>query len=208
MDVATRLAATAPRVWHVVDARNQVVGRLASQVAALIAGRHKPTYVPHVDGGDYVVVVNARHAAFTGDKDKDKLYRWHTGWMGGLKTLTAAQVAERAPERILEHAVKGMLPPNKLRSGRMTRLRIFPDAEHTHGAQAAASAAAAGGFLAAVAPRPCEPRPRGDTGALVKNVVAPVGGWVVEPAEGSLARLQAAVAAGRRECPGGGGGHS
>ena len=195
MDVATRLATTAPRVWHVVDARNQVVGRLASQIAALIAGRHKPTYVPHVDGGDYVVVVNARHAAFTGDKDKDKLYRWHTGWMGGLKTLTAAQLSERAPERVLEHAVKGMLPPNKLRNGRMTRLRIFPDAEHTHGAQTAESAAAAAGFLSAVAPRSYTPRPRGDTGALVKEVVEPEGGWVVENPEGSLARMKAAIAA-------------
>lgn len=140
-------------------ARPQIIGRLAPQLARLLAGKHKPVFAPHVDAGDYVVVLNARHAVFTGDKMKEKLYKWHTGWFGGLKTLTARQVHERAPERLIEHAVKGMLAPNKLRKQRMTRLRIFPDETHEHARQVAASARYAPAFLASHRPSRHEPPP-------------------------------------------------
>jgi len=162
-----KVAALGAPVWHVVDARAQVVGRLAPQIATLLMGKHKPTFSPATDGGDYVVVLNARHAALTGDKASTKLYRWHTGWMGGLKTLTARQVAERDPTRILRHAVKGMMPRNPARDARLFRLRIFPDGAHGHAPQAAGSAAYAPAFLAAAAPRPSRVRPQPDTGAMV-----------------------------------------
>ena len=122
-----KIAYTSPRLWHVVDAKDQVLGRLATQVTRLLVGKHKPTCTPHVDGGDHVVVLNARNVAMTGKKPTEKLYRWHTGWMGGLKTLTARQVMERDPARIIEHAIKGMLPKNNTRDVRMKRLRVFAD---------------------------------------------------------------------------------
>ena len=170
---ATTRAAAVPRLWHVVDARNQIVGRLAPQLAHLLAGKHKPTYVPHVDAGDYVVVVNARHAVLTGNKMRDKLYKWHTGWMGGLKSLTARQVHERAPERLIEHAVKGMLAPNNLRKERLGRLRIFPDEAHEHARQVAQSERYAPQHLAAHAPRRYSPPPAETTGTLVREFVVP-----------------------------------
>ena len=146
-----------------------MVGRLAPQIGRLLAGKHKPTYLPHVDCGDYVVVVNARAAVLTGNKMRDKLYKWHTGWMGGLKSLTARQLHERAPERLLEHAVKGMLPPNTLRSERMRRLKIFPDGEHTHERQVSQSKAYAYSFIASHVPRKWEPKAKAVSGTLVKN---------------------------------------
>ena len=134
-------------------------------------GKHKPTYVSHVDSGDYVVVLNARHAVLTGNKMRDKLYKWHTGWFGGLKTLTARQVHERAPERLIEHAVKGMLPPNATRKARMTRLRIFAEGEHEHARQVAASARYAPEYLAAYAPARFEPPPPdASRGELVQDL--------------------------------------
>lgn len=145
----------------------QVVGRLAPQVAKLLMGKHKPTYMPHADNGDFVVVVNARQAAFTGKKSTDKLYRWHTGWMGGLKTLTARQMMEKDPRRILELAVKGMLPKNPLRDDRLKRLRVYPDEAHAHASQVAQSHAFAGTHMQQVAPYPVFPRPQAETGALV-----------------------------------------
>ena len=135
----------------------------------MLAGKHKPTYLPHVDCGDYVVVVNARAAVLTGNKMRDKLYKWHTGWMGGLKSLTARQLHERAPERLLEHAVKGMLPPNTLRAERMRRLKIFPDGDHAHERQVSQSKAYAHGFMAAHVPRKWEPKEKARSGTLVKD---------------------------------------
>ena len=154
-----RIAYTTPRLWHVVDARDQVLGRLAAQVAALLVGKHKPTCTPHVDGGDHVVVLNAAAVALTGKKPTAKLYRWHTGWMGGLKTLTARQVLERDPARVVEHAVKGMLPMNNSRDPRMTRLRVYADEAGAgrHARQIADSRAYAGAFLAKNAPRDVRP---------------------------------------------------
>lgn len=156
----------------------QVVGRLAPQIAKLLMGKHKPTFMAHVDAGDYVVVVNAQHVAFTGKKSVEKLYRWHTGWMGGLKTLTARQMMERDPRRVLQLAVKGMLPKNALRDHRLLRLKVFPGEEHEHAPQVARSVAFAADHLASVLPLPVPPRPKASTGALVVNaadVLGPAG---------------------------------
>jgi large subunit ribosomal protein L13 len=159
-------------------------------VARLLLGKHKPTYVAHVDAGDYVVVINAKHAVFTGSKMTDKLYKWHTGWFGGLKTLTARQVHERAPERLLEHAVKGMLPPNKLRKPRMTRLRIFPEATHEHARQVAQSQRYAPVYLATYAPDTHELPPEdGSAGTLVADYF-PAGMGPTERAAAEAALVQ------------------
>lgn len=172
--VATKIATESPRLWHLVDAKNQIIGRLAPQIAKLLVGKHKPTYVPHVDSGDYVVVINAKEAVFTGNKMRDKLYKWHTGWFGGLKTLTARQMHERAPDRLIEHAVKGMVPPNKLRKTRMTRLRIFPEDAHEHARQVAQSQRYAPAYMHAFAPHRYEPPPAdGTAGTLIADFFAP-----------------------------------
>ncbi len=130
-------------------------------------GKHRPTYTPHVDNGDYVVVINAKHVAFTGDKLKNKVYKWHTGWMGGLKQLTANQLLERNPRTVVERAVRGMMPPNKMRDHRLTRLRVFPDAEHSHAVQAAQSQRYAPKYMTSFAPKKRSPRVEGESGALV-----------------------------------------
>lgn len=152
------MSARSARLWHFVDARNQVLGRLAPQISRLLMGKHKPTYVPSVDAGDYVVVVNAADVALTGKKRMEKLYRWHTGWMGGLKTLTARQMFERDPTRVVNLAVKGMMPDNNLRDVRLTRLRIFPNEQHDHKLQINMSAAYAPQHIAVVAPKLVTPR--------------------------------------------------
>lgn len=154
-----KIAYTSPRLWHVVDAKDQVLGRLATQVTKLLVGKHKPTCTPHVDGGDHVIVLNAQNVAMTGKKPTEKLYRWHTGWMGGLKTLTARQVMERDPARIIEHAVKGMLPKNNTRDNRMKRLRVFADDSGVskHAVQIEASKAYAGRHLELNKPRDVRP---------------------------------------------------
>jgi len=137
--VKEKAVSPGPRVWHLIDARAQVVGRLAKNVAELLTGKHKPTHVPRLDGGDHVVVINAAEIEFTGRKWTQKMYRHHTGWMGGLKETLAKDMLKKFPERILEYAVKGMLPKNKLRKQRMMRLHVFPGATHTHGAELDAS---------------------------------------------------------------------
>ncbi len=150
-------------------------------------GKHKPTYCPHVDCGDWVVIINARQAKLTGKKYTDKLYKWHTQWMGGLHTLTARQLHERAPERLLEHAIKGMMPGNLLRHNRMRRLRVFADEEHVHDQQARMSQKYAPDYMVASQPRQATPRLQAATGALVKDVFP----GVRDPAE--LARLAATL---------------
>lgn len=131
-------------------------------------GKHKPTYLPHCDKcGDWVVVTNAAGAKLTGEKMQKKLYRWHTQYPGGLRELTARQMAERAPERLISIAVKGMLPNNEMREWRMRRLRIFRGAEHTHERQTAESAAYAPKHMATVYPEKYEPREKAVTGSLV-----------------------------------------
>lgn len=150
----------------------QIVGRLAPQIARLLMGKHKPTLWAGADCGDWVVVKNAKYAVFTGTKLKSKLYQWHTGWMGGLKALTARQLQERAPDRVIEAAVKGMMPPNRLRPDRLRRLRIFAEETHEHESQTAASSAYAAEHLALTSPRKFEPKPKKATGNLVSDYFA------------------------------------
>ncbi len=123
------------RNWHLVDANGQVLGRLASRIARLLMGKHKPTYTPHVDAGDHVVVVNASGIVVTGKKVTDKVYYRHSMYPGGLKSETYGQMRARFPTRPLELAVKRMLPKNRLQSRRMNRLHIYPGPEHKHQAQ-------------------------------------------------------------------------
>ena len=121
--------------WYVVDAEGQTVGRLASQVAAVLRGKNKPPFTPHVDCGDNVIIINAEKAVFTGKKLDQKLYRHHSGYAGGLKEATAREVLNKHPERILMHAIKGMLPKNSLGRKQLTNVRIYAGAEHNHEAQ-------------------------------------------------------------------------
>ena len=123
------------RKWYIVDAEGKTLGRLATEIATVLRGKHKVTFTPHVDGGDFVVVVNAEKVVLTGKKIKKKMYRYHTGYVGGLKEITYREMMEKKPEEVVAHAVSGMLPKNKLRSRMMTRLRVFAGAEHTHAAQ-------------------------------------------------------------------------
>lgn len=126
------------RCWHLIDAQNQTVGRLAVQVSSLLRGKHKPTYLPNKDMGDTVVVINASKVTFTEPqkKWKDKVYRWHTGYPGGLKERTAAEMMHRKPTEVLRKAVMGMLKRNRLRHGFLEpRLKIYPGSEHPHTAQ-------------------------------------------------------------------------
>lgn len=123
------------RKWYVVDAAGQTLGRLASQVAAILKGKHKPSYTPHVDTGDHVIIINAADIKLTGNKLKDKKYYRHSGYPGGLKERTAEQMLEKSPEKVLELAVKGMLPKNSLGRQMFKKLHIYTGAEHPHQAQ-------------------------------------------------------------------------
>eukprot|EP00568_Trieres_chinensis_P004482 CAMPEP_0183306538 /NCGR_PEP_ID=MMETSP0160_2-20130417/12349_1 /TAXON_ID=2839 ORGANISM="Odontella Sinensis, Strain Grunow 1884" /NCGR_SAMPLE_ID=MMETSP0160_2 /ASSEMBLY_ACC=CAM_ASM_000250 /LENGTH=191 /DNA_ID=CAMNT_0025469939 /DNA_START=136 /DNA_END=711 /DNA_ORIENTATION=- len=124
------------RTWHLVDAAEQTVGRLASQVAPILRGKHKPTYRPNADCGDFVVVVNADKVKFTGNKWKDKLYRWHTGYPGGLKQRRAMDMMERRPDYIVRKAILGMLYNTKLRRQYIEpRLKVYAGPDHPHGPQ-------------------------------------------------------------------------
>jgi large subunit ribosomal protein L13 len=121
--------------WHIVDAAGLPVGRIASEVASLIRGKHKRTFTRHVDGGDFVVVVNAERAVFTGAKLDKKVYYHHTGYFGGLKERTARHMLEEKPERVIEFAVKGMLPKGPLGRRLQRKLKVYAGAEHPHGSQ-------------------------------------------------------------------------
>ena len=123
------------REWFLVDASELPLGRLATIIANKLIGKSKPTYTPHVDGGDYVVVINAAQVVVTGDKETGKIYYRHSGFPGGIKDATLAEVREKFPERIIEAAVQGMLPKNKLSADRMGRLKVFAGSEHAHTAQ-------------------------------------------------------------------------
>lgn len=123
------------RDWFVVDAADKTLGRLASELASRLRGKHKPEFTPHVDTGDHIVVVNAAHIRVTGNKLRDKLYHRHTGYIGNLKTINLADLLEKSPERALTFAVKGMLPKNPLGRAMLKKLRVFPGPEHTHQAQ-------------------------------------------------------------------------
>lgn len=123
------------REWLLFDASEMPLGRLATEIATRLTGKNKPTYTPHIDGGDYVVVINAKNTVVTGTKELDKVYYRHTGFPGGIKDERLEEVREKYPERIIINAVKGMLPKNKLQAERLTRLRVFAGSEHTHTAQ-------------------------------------------------------------------------
>ncbi|MEY4630209.1 MAG: hypothetical protein RIQ81_329 [Pseudomonadota bacterium] len=121
--------------WVVVDAAHQTVGRLATEVARVLRGKHKPTFVPHLDTGDCVVVINADKVKFTGNKMKDKFYHHHTGYIGGIKSISAENLLAKHPERVLEHAIKGMLPKGPLGRKIGLNLKVYAGSEHPHAAQ-------------------------------------------------------------------------
>lgn len=123
------------RQWFVVDADGKVLGRLASRIAALLRGKHKPTFTPHVDGGDFVVVVNAEKVRLTGRKLHEKVYYWHTGYPGGIKSATLGQLLERQPEWVIQKAVQRMLPKNPLGRQMLRKLKVYRGPEHPHAAQ-------------------------------------------------------------------------
>ena len=126
---------TVQREWYVVDAENKVLGRLAAEIARRLRGKHKPEYTPHVDTGDYIVVINAEKVAVTGNKYNDKMYYHHTGYPGGIKSANFREMIENQPTRVIEKAVKGMLPRNKLGRAMMSKLKIYAGADHAHQAQ-------------------------------------------------------------------------
>jgi large subunit ribosomal protein L13 len=123
------------RDWYVVDASGKTLGRLATELASRLRGKHKPEFTPHVDTGDYIVVVNAAQIRVTGNKLKDKMYHHHTGYIGNLKSANLETMLAKSPEWVITNAVKGMLPKNKLGTAMLKKLRVYPDAEHQHTAQ-------------------------------------------------------------------------
>ncbi|MEQ8205863.1 MAG: 50S ribosomal protein L13 [Woeseia sp.] len=123
------------RDWYVVDATGKTLGRLSTEIASRLRGKHKPEYTPHVDTGDYIVVVNAEKIRVTGNKLKDKMYHRHTGYIGNLKSVPLEKLLAEAPERALQFAVKGMLPRNPLGRKMFSKLRVFAGPEHSHEAQ-------------------------------------------------------------------------
>jgi large subunit ribosomal protein L13 len=125
----------ASKKWHLVDAKDMVVGRLATQIADLLRGKNSPSFTTNTDSGDFVVVVNADKIRFTGNKLNDKIYNWHTNYIGGIKQRTAKEQLQRHPEKIIMDAVKGMLPKNTLGRKQLTKLKVFAGENHTHEAQ-------------------------------------------------------------------------
>jgi large subunit ribosomal protein L13 len=123
------------RDWYVVDATGQTLGRLSTEIARRLRGKHKPVYTPHVDTGDYIVVINAEKVRVTGNKLKDKMYHHHTGYIGNLKSISLEKLLDEAPERVIEHSVKGMLPKGPLGRKMLSKLRVFAGPEHEHTAQ-------------------------------------------------------------------------
>ncbi|MCU7806665.1 MAG: 50S ribosomal protein L13 [Candidatus Thiodiazotropha sp. (ex Semelilucina semeliformis)] len=123
------------RNWYLVDATDKTLGRLSTEIARRLRGKHKPEYTPHVDTGDYIVVVNAEKIRVTGNKLADKMYHHHTGYIGNLKSINLGKLLQKAPERAIQHAVKGMMPKNSLGRAMFKKLRVFAGNEHTHQAQ-------------------------------------------------------------------------
>lgn len=126
---------TVPREWHLVDAENQILGRLATKIAMILMGKHRPTHSDHYDCGDYIVVINAAKIAVTGTKEEDKTYPYVTGYPGGRREEVFAELRAEHPERILQKAVKRMLPKNKLGRQLLSKLHVYGGAEHPHAAQ-------------------------------------------------------------------------
>jgi large subunit ribosomal protein L13 len=123
------------RKWYVLDAEGKTLGRLASEAAAILRGKKKPIYTPHVDAGDYVIIINAEKVEVTGKKRKEKIYKRHTGYPGGLRELTFEKLQEKDPEEIIRHAVKGMMPNGKLGRQMYKKLKVYAGPEHKHAAQ-------------------------------------------------------------------------
>ena len=126
---------TAKHNWYVVDATDKTLGRMATEIANRLRGKHKPEYTPHVDTGDYIVVVNAEKVVVTGKKTSDKMYYHHTGYPGGIKSISFEKLIDKAPERAIESAVKGMMPKNKLAKVMLDKLKVYAGSEHPHSAQ-------------------------------------------------------------------------
>ncbi|MDX1799770.1 MAG: 50S ribosomal protein L13 [Marinobacter sp.] len=126
---------TVKRDWYVVDAAGKTLGRLSTEIALRLRGKHKPEYTPHVDTGDYIVVINAGQVRVTGKKSSAKMYYSHTGFPGGIKSINFEKLADKAPEQIIEHSVKGMLPKGPLGRAMFKKLKIYAGAEHPHAAQ-------------------------------------------------------------------------
>jgi large subunit ribosomal protein L13 len=135
MKTFTAKPETVKRDWFVVDADGKTLGRLATEVALRLRGKHKPEYTPHVDTGDYIIIVNAEKIQVTGNKAKGKIYYSHTGFPGGLKEMSFEKLIQRAPERVIEIAVKGMLPKGPLGRAMYRKLKVYAGAEHGHAAQ-------------------------------------------------------------------------
>jgi len=123
------------RKWHVIDANGAVLGRLAAQVADVLRGKNKPVYTPHLDAGDFVVVINAEKVVVTGKKETQKKFMSYSGWKGGERYRTVEQVRAKTPEKLITHAVRGMVPKNRLGRVLMTKLKVYKGGEHTHSAQ-------------------------------------------------------------------------
>ena len=123
------------RKWHLIDARGKTVGRLASEAAKLLMGKHKPSFTPFIDVGDHVVIINADKVVFTGNKLQQKFYRHHTGWPGGLKEVSAQKQLQKHPERVLESAIRGMLPKNTIGRHMGKKLKVYAGSDHPHTAQ-------------------------------------------------------------------------
>ena len=126
---------TVERDWYVIDADGKTLGRLATEVARRLRGKHKPVFTPHVDTGDYIIVVNANKIHVTGNKESDKMYHHHTGYPGGIKSISLGKLRQKKAEQIIEIAVKGMLPKNTLGRAMFRKLRVYAGAEHDHAAQ-------------------------------------------------------------------------
>ncbi|MDR2338289.1 MAG: 50S ribosomal protein L13 [Deltaproteobacteria bacterium] len=131
----TKEAALKNRKWILIDAENKIVGRVASEVAAILRGKNNPAFTPHNDDGDFVIVVNAAKIKFSGNKEKDKLYHVHSGYVSGLRTDTVSDLRQQKPEEIMKRAVWGMLPHTALGRRQLKKLKIFAGAEHIHAAQ-------------------------------------------------------------------------
>jgi large subunit ribosomal protein L13 len=123
------------RDWYVVDATDKILGRLSTEIARRLRGKHKPEYTPHVDTGDYIIVINAEKIRVTGNKETDKMYHHHTGYIGSLKSTNLAKLRQDHPERIIQHSVKGMLPKNALGRAMFKKLKVYAGEVHSHTAQ-------------------------------------------------------------------------
>ncbi len=135
MRTFTAKPAEVQRDWFVIDATDKVLGRVATEVARRLRGKHKPTYTPHVDTGDYIIIINAEKIRVTGNKSTDKIYHRHTGYPGGLKSISFDKLIEKAPERVIKNAVKGMLPKGPLGRAMFRKLKVYAGPEHQHTAQ-------------------------------------------------------------------------